>query len=592
MKILWPYIKDLYNLSRFKFVLNLLLMLLLGMMEGVGVLMIIPLLTVVGIIPGVQSDSLTAWVNNFFQSAGLPLSLPVILLIYVGLITGQGLLQRWQSILNFNIQQEYNVSLMIRLFTAVAYTDWQLLISKTKSDIANAIITELTRVYAGVNTFLQLLINVLITTIQVVIAFAVAPGLTLLVMAGAAVLFALMQKYVKDPREIGRNIIDLNNSLYYELTEHLNGIKEIKSYGVEAAQVENFSRVRRLMKKNMVDFNLIQTRTGLFYKVGAAVFISLFLYSAIDIFKLNPQEFIIITVIAARLWPRLSSFQQGLQNINMVLPSFQSVKELEEHCLAARENLPETEGGRMELKSGIEFRDVSFQYDSDRAGYAVQDACFVLPAGTTTAFVGASGAGKSTLVDILIGLLKPQKGAVFIDGAPLSENLRAWRNSIGYVPQDALLFNASIRKNLLWLCPDASEEEMWEALRLAAVDTFIRGLPGGLDTVVGDRGVRLSGGERQRIVLARALLRKPSVLILDEATSSLDSENEKRIQQAVENLRGVMTIVVIAHRISTIRNADRILVLEQGRIVETGDYQSLIKTGGRFQALASLFNDM
>lgn len=166
-----------------------------------------------------------------------------------------------------------------------------------------------------------------------------APGLTLLVMAGAAVLFALMQKYVKDPREIGRNILKLNNSLYYELTEHLNGIKEIKSYGVEAVQVENFSRVRRLMKKNMVDFNLIQTRTGLFYKVGAAVFISLFLYSAIDIFRLNPQEFIIITVIAARLWPRLSSFQQGLQNINMVLPSFQSVKELEEQCLAAGENL-------------------------------------------------------------------------------------------------------------------------------------------------------------------------------------------------------------------------------------------------------------
>jgi ATP-binding cassette subfamily C protein len=275
----------------------------------------------------------------------------------------------------------------------------------------------------------------------------------------------------------------------------------------------------------------------------------------------------------------------------MVLPAFQKVKEMEEECNAARENLPETEAGRIELKRGVEFRNVSFHYDSDRAGYAVKDVDFVLPAGTTTAFVGVSGAGKSTLVDLLIGLLTPQKGAVLIDGAPLSENLRSWRNSIGYVPQDALLFNASIRKNLLWICPEASEEEMWEALRLAAVDSFVGSLPGGLDTVVGDRGVRLSGGERQRIVLARALLRKPSVLILDEATSSLDSENEKRIQQAVENLQGQMTIVVIAHRISTIRNADRIIVLEQGQIAETGDYVSLIKKGGRFQTLASLFTD-
>jgi ATP-binding cassette subfamily C protein len=593
MQILWPYIRELYNLSRVKFVVNLLLMVLLGMMEGISILMIIPLLTVAGIIPGIQVGSgLTAWVNNLFQSTGLPLNLPVILLIYVGLISGLGWLQRYQSILNFDIQQEFNVSLTIRLFRAVAYADWQFLISKTKSEIANTILTELSRVYAGINSFLQLLITALITSIQVVIALVIAPGLTFMIMASAILLFVLLQKFVKNPREIGKNIIDLNNSLYYELTEHLNGIKEIKSYGVEMAQIDNFTRIRRLMKENNVEFNIIQTWTNLFYKAGAAVFISLFLFSAIEIFKLNPQEFIIISVIAARLWPKLSSLQLGLQNINMMLPAFQNAKELEEQCLASRENLPEAGAGKkIELKRGVAFRNVSFCYDPGRALYAVKDIDFVLPAGTTTAFVGVSGAGKSTLVDLLIGLLTPQKGAVFIDDAPLTENLRAWRNSIGYVSQDALLFNASIRKNLLWICPEASEDGMWEALCLAAVDSFVSSLPEGLDTMVGDRGVRLSGGERQRIVLARALLRKPSVLILDEATSSLDSENEKRIQQALENLQGQMTIVVVAHRISTIRNANQIHVLEKGQIAETGDYLSLIKKGGRFHALASLYND-
>ena len=149
--------------------------------------------------------------------------------------------------------------------------------------------------------------------------------------------------------------------------------------------------------------------------------------------------------------------------------------------------------------------------------------------------------------------------------------------------------NASIRDNLLWACPDATEEGMWEAMRLASVNSFVKSLPDGLDTVVGDRGVRLSGGERQRIVLARALLRRPSVLILDEATSSLDSENEKRIQQAIESLRGKLTIVIIAHRISTIKNADQILVLEQGRILEEGNYRSLMRNkDSRFHALAYL----
>lgn len=149
--------------------------------------------------------------------------------------------------------------------------------------------------------------------------------------------------------------------------------------------------------------------------------------------------------------------------------------------------------------------------------------------------------------------------------------------------------NATIRENLLWACPDATEEGMWEALRLASIESFVKSLPDGLDTVVGDRGVRLSGGERQRVALARALLRKPSVLILDEATSSLDTENEKRIQQAIESLQGKLTMVVIAHRISTIRNAESILVLEQGRIVERGNYQSLMrKKDSRFYALACL----
>lgn len=582
-------VRELFDLSPIKFTINLVLMVVLGLLEGVGVLMIVPLLMVAGVIPGMQASSgLTLWANQAFQIVGITLNLPVVLVIYIGITLGYSWLQRYQSMLTFNIQQSYHVFLSVRLFRAIAYADWQLLISKTKSDISHVLITELMRVYSGISTLLQMIANLTITLIQIVLAFLIAPGLTCWVLIGASVLFVFLQTFVKESRRMSQTISDLSRDLFIDLTEHLNGIKDVKSYGIESAQIHNFINIRNMLNQNSLRLNSIQTRTDMFYKVGATVFISLFLFCAIEIFKLNPQQFIVITVISARLWPKFSSIHMEMQSIINVLPAFQAAKELEHQCLCARENLSEDETySRVELKHGVEFHNASFYYENSRANYAVKEANFVLPAGTTTAFVGVSGSGKSTMVDLLIGLLRPVKGSILIDGEPLLNNLRNWRKSIGYVPQDPFLLNASIKENLLWACPNATEEEMWDALQLASVDSFVCSLSDKLMTVVGDRGVRLSGGERQRIVLARALLRKPSILILDEATSSLDSENEGRIQLAMENLQGKMTIVVIAHRISTIKNADQILVLEHGRIVERGNYRSLMKnTDGRFYALA------
>lgn len=589
MSILLLHIKDLYNTSRFKLMMNLFLMISLGMLEGIGVLLIVPLLIVAGIVPGIESNNgLIVGINQFFQNFGVPLSLTVVLVLYLGLNFGQSWLHRYQSVLNYNMQQTYSVFLTGRLYRAVAYADWQLLLSKKKSTITHVLTNELNRVYAGIGAFLNIISMVVISVIQILIAFMIAPGLTSLVLVSAFVLFIFLYPTVRESRRRGQNVSDLNSNLLLNITEHLNGIKEVKSYGIESSQINNFIKTRNMLKQNLISLNLIHTWTTMLHKMGAAVFISLYLFFAIAIFKLNPMEFIVVSVIAARIWPKLSSFQNGLQNINALIPAFYAAKELEEQCLSARESLSDDGTfAKLELKRGVEFIDVSFYYDSARANYAIKEANFVLPAGTTTAFVGVSGSGKSTLVDLLMGLLKPNAGDILVDGKPLSDNLRPWRNSIGYVPQDPFLLNASIRENLLWACPNASEEGIWEALRLAAVDSFVRSLPDGLDTVVGDRGVRLSGGERQRIVLARALLRKPSVLILDEATSSLDSENESRIQQAIDSLQGKMTIVVIAHRISTIRNADSIFVLENGRIVEQGSYNTLMKDKeSRFYALA------
>jgi ATP-binding cassette subfamily C protein len=211
-----------------------------------------------------------------------------------------------------------------------------------------------------------------------------------------------------------------------------------------------------------------------------------------------------------------------------------------------------------------------------------------IAAGQTTAIVGPSGSGKSTLADLLLGLIVPEQGRVLVDETPLTPDLLpSWRDQIGYVPQDSFHFHDTVRANLLWARPEASEGELWEALEIAAAG-FVARLPQGLDTVLGDRGVLLSGGERQRIALARALLRRPAILILDEATSSLDSENERRVQEAIERLHGRLTIVVITHRLTAVRATDAIHVLEAGRLVESGDWHSLLNaSAGRFRVMCA-----
>jgi subfamily B ATP-binding cassette protein MsbA len=236
------------------------------------------------------------------------------------------------------------------------------------------------------------------------------------------------------------------------------------------------------------------------------------------------------------------------------------------------------------IRGDIGFEHVSFEY---RAGVPVlKDIQFAAPAGSTTALVGSSGSGKSTLVSLVMAFNRPTAGRVLVDGRDLDDvKLVDYRAHLGVVLQDNFLFDGTVAENISFSRPSASREEVEHVARLANCDEFVRGFPEGYDTVVGERGVKLSGGQRQRIAIARALLADPRILILDEATSSLDSESEALIQDALNRLRGGRTTFVIAHRLSTIRSADQILVLEHGEIVERGTHAELMALGGRYRVL-------
>jgi subfamily B ATP-binding cassette protein MsbA len=234
-----------------------------------------------------------------------------------------------------------------------------------------------------------------------------------------------------------------------------------------------------------------------------------------------------------------------------------------------------------EVKGDIVFDNVSFSYEKGKQ--VLHDITFEAPAGSVTALVGSSGSGKSTIAGLAATFLNPDKGTVTMDGTDLSKvNLSSYRSHLGVVLQDDFLYEGTIRENILFPRPEASEEELLEAVAGAYVNEFTDRFDDGLDTVIGERGVKLSGGQRQRISIARALLANPKVIILDEATSNLDTESETYIQKSLQALMNDRTTFVIAHRLSTIQQADQILVIEDGRIIERGRHQDLLDKKGRY----------
>jgi subfamily B ATP-binding cassette protein MsbA len=237
-----------------------------------------------------------------------------------------------------------------------------------------------------------------------------------------------------------------------------------------------------------------------------------------------------------------------------------------------------------EVEGDVAFNDVTFGYEDDTP--VLHDVSFHAPAGTTTALVGPSGSGKSTLINLVMAFHKPQRGEVRVDGRDLSSlRVHDYRSQLGVVLQDNFLFDGTIRDNIAYARPQATDEDIRAAARIAHCDEFVSRFENGYDTIVGERGVKLSGGQRQRVAIARAILADPRILILDEATSSLDSESEALIQDGLRALRAGRTTFVIAHRLSTIRSADRILVLDGGRIVERGTHADLLAIGGLYRRL-------
>ncbi len=384
---------------------------------------------------------------------------------------------------------------------------------------------------------------------------------------------------------LGQKKTSTANRFMEVLQESLGAAKIILGYGKQHKYIREIDNVFQQHRKVSVNSQTLNVATPIIYEPLGWCAVLFTTYFSFKYFNIPIAEMTIIIYSLLRIVPIVGNMVSQRNSLSNFFPSYEQINHLNE---LAKQQVQKTGDLPFEkFEDTIEFRGLFFAYSNHEP--VLKDIDVVIRKGNMTAIVGESGVGKSTLIDILIGFCEPCDGTITVDGIPLSEyDILSFRQRIGFVPQDSMLFNDTIRNNLLWSQDDATESDIVEACKSANAHGFIMEMSNDYDTVVGDRGVRLSGGQRQRIALARALLRKPELLILDEATSSLDSQSEKLIQESIEKIAHQTTIVIIAHRLSTIAKADWIYVLEKGRIVEQGAYGELIDRNSSFKRMAGI----
>ncbi|TPN16493.1 ABC transporter ATP-binding protein [Mesorhizobium sp. B2-3-3] len=569
-----------------------LLFLILGSLtEGISILLLVPLLHLVG---RADQDFAVRLPDIDFVHWLVPdgtLQLTTVLCALVGLVAVQAAFNRFKSVYMARLLFDFINRVRMNLFESIGKARWGVFTRMRGSDLDHALTGDIDRVQGAAFSLLMLVQIAVLLAGYLVVSVFISPVMTLFAVVIGILMFVALQPFRSRATVFGRVLTANRQDQYRTVSEFLGGIKVAKSLNVEASYFAQLQATLEKMKADNIAYVRNSSIGTAVFQVASVVGLSLFIYVALVRFNLSLAEIVVLLLVFMRIAPRFMDMQTQAQQVLINLPAYTAMRSLQAHFDAEREpgHVEFEEAGKLALGTGLNIRGVSFFYDDSAGRAVVSDITFGLPAGKVTALIGPSGSGKSTIADMLLGLLEPTAGKILVDGVEIdAANRRRWRDQVAYVPQDVFLLHDTIAQNLRLAAPQASDDDLWTALRAAHAGEFVERLDHRLDTVVGDRGVRLSGGERQRIALARALLRKPSLLILDEATSALDWQNQSLIARSIDGLRGAMTILTIAHRPSMIAFADWVVAMEDGRVVEVGQYQRLkAKPGSRLSRMLS-----
>jgi ATP-binding cassette, subfamily C, bacterial len=550
-----------------RLMLLIIIMTLVGLTEGFGIITLVPLLEALG---GRDTSNTAQSVMGWLSIPTL--SLGAALLLVTGLTALRAALQYVQSILSVKLEYRLVDDLRLGCFGGLLHAEWRWLSERRSADHAALLITNIDRIGVGLHHALALAAGTASLLACLVAALALSWKIALIASMSGGILLVAFHGQRRRALLLGHDLGYANRALQGHIQEGLAGIRITKILRNETLHLSAFKSVLAKLRFQQSAFLTSSALSRAVLQIAGTAMLALAVYAAINWWHLSYAVLLPLVLVFARMVPMLSGLQQSYHYWLHAVPALAETRRLIAETAIAAEPIKSGEIKALPFTSSLNLTDVQFTYGARKAP-ALHHVSMQIPVRTTTAIIGESGAGKSTVADMMMGLIEPDSGSVTVDGTPIAGEARQrWRRSVAYVQQDAFLFNDSIKANLLWSCPTASNDDLHRALSAAAAD-FAFTLPDGIDTIVGDGGVRLSGGERQRIALARALMSEPSLLILDEATSALDAPNEAAIRKSLIRLHGNVTIVVIGHRLAMLEQADQVIVLENGRVVKRGPWQ-------------------